>query len=832
MARFRMIGAVCCAMAALLLTTSAPVGAADVTVVPSETYQTIDGFGAFGSMPKLNRRAGNFWEPRPDSYELDRFITDLGASAVRFELPPSVYPVEGEAYDWSGSVFGTGGMTNSFRLMREFIARGTNRFIFSIWSPPCWMKISGECNGPYEASASSGPLDNILKTEYYDDLAKFIADFCVTVRDSVGVEPYAVSVQNEPYFHEPYNSCVYYEDKLDQLVTLTAQELDNRGLGTMIYGAEHMFNNKTNYYGLMLDNAGLDVWAMHGYTNGVNPDYGTATDWEQVYATVSGKGKKLWMTETTDPGSYMFTAKTLHAAFKSGKVSLWTWWAYADNMGDYERDTVSKVDTAFAPNGNYLASRHYFRFVRPGATMVGCNSAQTDLWATAFKNPDNTYVIVLVNTASSATTADVQGTGMPSTWQRYETSGGRNCEHTGSVGSSNVSVPGLSVVTLFSGEPVPVLPADTTANSVAEPTPSNVIGELNLKGDDEVDIYVNGNKVELGDDLKGVVSLNQGQNVIACKLFNRAWGGGLLSSMLLPQNDTMRTGTDWKFTYVEPSGDWTGLTYDDSQWRPANDIGPVDIWPGFAKWGLSAVNLYYQKARWLYCDSKMYFRKNVSAGSDQALKVFGNNFSYKCYIDGVLIKESNSLNDCDDPSTDKVEICLEREPEIIGTLPAGNHCLSWEITESDVDGNGVLFKGYTQTGRTDFPICVDTTWKCYPDLEQGWNTAGFNDDHWFGVDTIHAWQGRSPSNDYVPYAYPNTFWYRHVFNSAEATNMVINVIKPNQLKQIKKVEYFDLRGRRITAPMRGGNIANSLILQRTIRKDGAREAMKMLRQER
>jgi len=146
------------AFAVLIAATTAP--AATVTIDATQTYQTIEGLGAFASMPTLYRSAGAFWMPRPDSYEINRLITDLGASVLRFELTPTVYPTQGEPYDWSGAVFGTGGMSESFRLMREYQALGANRFIFSVWSPPCWMKESGNCTGPYEADAGAGPLGN------------------------------------------------------------------------------------------------------------------------------------------------------------------------------------------------------------------------------------------------------------------------------------------------------------------------------------------------------------------------------------------------------------------------------------------------------------------------------------------------------------------------------------------------------------------------------------------------------------------------------------------------------------------------------------------------
>lgn len=796
--------------------------AATVSLTPGTTFQTIEGIGAFAAQPYLNRRAGSFWVTRPGSYEIDRFITDLGASAIRFEVPPSVYPVEGQPYDWNGSVFGTGGMRETFRLMREYRARGADKFIFTVWSPPCWMKISGNCTGPREGSAGEGPMDNILKPDKYDALAAFLADFCQAVKDSAGIEPYGLSVQNEPYFHEPYNSCVYYEADLNTLVTKTRATLNAKTLGTRVFGAEHMFGNGTGYYGLMLDNAGLNAWAVHGYTDGVNPNYGTAAEWATMWGTVNGKGKKLWMTETTGGSNTQMTARTLHAALGSGNVSLWTWWTYADNLGTYGQ--TDGVNTSYIPNGTYWGTRHFARFARPGAQRIGCSSDQTTLWATAYKNSDNTYAVVLINTATTATTATISGAGLPTNWQRYESAGTLNCSHTGQVGSTNVAVPASGVVTLYSGSPVPVLPADTIASSVAAPTQSTTIGELNVFGDDTIDVYINGNKIQFSQSKSAIVTLVRGQNSIACKLVNGAWGGGMLASMLLPGNDTLRSGTAWKFTYKEPASTWTQTSFDHSSWYQAIDVGPVDMWPGFQSWGMSAVNLYYQKARWLYCHNKMYFRKTMNVSQAQQLRLFGNNFRLKLYIDGTQVGTENSTFVCPTGG------CIGTvNPANLSTITAGNHTIGLEVTEAVVDGNGVLLKFYGQpTASTWGDVHLDSTWKCSPDLVTGWNTSGFNDASWInpGHD-VDTWMGRGPNNAQVPYVYPRKFWYRALFNSQDATEIVLRQI-PGKGLTISTVEHFNLRGQKVPASMMKSK-PTSVTVRRVLNPDGTMETVRKVK---
>ena len=123
-----------------------------------------------------------------------------------------------------------------------------------------------------------------------------IADYCLAVKDSVGVEPYALSMQNEPAFSEPYESCVYYAEELNELITLIGPKLQERGLTTRLFGSEHMFWDRSAY-AILTENPYLYAYAVHGYTNGVDPDYGTASEWGEL-KTIAGSNK-VWMTETT-----------------------------------------------------------------------------------------------------------------------------------------------------------------------------------------------------------------------------------------------------------------------------------------------------------------------------------------------------------------------------------------------------------------------------------------------------------------------------------------------------------------------------------------------------
>lgn len=799
-------------ISSLSLFATAPEADQTIDLDPSITYQTIEGFGTYFGLPMLKRRAGeNFWVDRPQDYEIDRYIKDLGVSAIRFNVPSSSYPAEGQPYDWTGAEAGDGGASHVFAQMRRYLERGTDRFVASVWSPPCWMKASGLCNGPEASHEDRG--DNYLLPEYYDEFAAFLTDYCKAVRDSVGVELYALSVQNEPRFSQPYESCVYHEDELNRLVTLTGQKLRAAGLSTRIFGAEHMIFDSRGYDALWTNDY-LHAYAMHGYQDGVDPNNGTAATWREIYENLDAHGKKVWMTETGGlHNSRLYTpletATIIHAALGSGKVSLYTWWTYFYNLGTYV--TTNGIPTKFVPGGTYYGSKHYFRFIRPGAQMIGCPNPATGLHATAFRNPDGTYAVVVINNSGQAKTFSVAGVSGV-TWQKYQSYLNlEKCEHTGSSDGSSITIDQDRVMTLFSGDPIPELLPDTTADVVAAPPPTPDVCALNAHGDDILDLYLNGQKIQFGDDKMARVSVLRGENVIACKLINTMWGGGLIMSMLLPDGDTLRTDGTWKMSYKEPHEGWTSLGYDDSQWGAPTEMGTVDVWPGWENWGTSGVNIFHHKAQWITGALKTYFRNDVDIEENSTLIVRGNNVRVKMWVDGAFVKQTSGV--------------LSFTQEDFGSISAGTHTIAFEVEDAAKDGNGVLFKCWAEGGFED-QIVVNTSWKCWFEEQSGWYEPGFDDSEWINPAMNRAYDSEAG----VPWIYPNTFWYRKVFTSSEGA-LTLGTIVPKRMaarRTALAVEYYNVSGRKINVGRGSRSLGGTVLIRRAIMPKGASRFTKTL----
>jgi hypothetical protein len=126
------------------------------------------------------------------------------------------------------------------------------------------------------------------------------------------------------------------------------------------------------------------------------------------------------------------------------------------------------------PNAKYYASRHFYRFIRPGARQVESSSSSTTMQVAAFKHPvTNCLTVVLLNTAATPATVNLLGSGLPSEFT-METSTASAKRVQSTVGASGISVPATSVVTLVSGQYAHTEPAIAVRADRAKPSAASV----------------------------------------------------------------------------------------------------------------------------------------------------------------------------------------------------------------------------------------------------------------------------------------------------------------------------------------------------------------------
>ncbi len=362
-----------------------------LTLDRSTRYQTIDGFGAFLGTGAWNEQKQDITLP---------FVQDLGITVGRFgivdvDFEPhndnaNPYITDFDAFDRSAL---------PLDWMRRLKAESAvEKYILTVWSPPDWMKKSRS------RAAVTGSGENFLEQRYYEEYAEFLAAIVHIVREETGIELYAISVQNEPQFNEPYASSLLPADKMAQVLAVVSRRFAAEGIQTKLFMPEALPQQKgIDEYIRQLDlvpdaSQGTDIIAIHNYDgDGINVGGAGAQEWADIYqwANVT-RPRRIWMTETSGhPNTWsgaMLLFGNIYNALAYGNVSAWVWWTLAETSGAAQFGLM--VDNQ--PTARYAVSRHFYRAIQPGAIRIRI-AAPDDLLALAFENPDGTTVIVLYN---------------------------------------------------------------------------------------------------------------------------------------------------------------------------------------------------------------------------------------------------------------------------------------------------------------------------------------------------------------------------------------------------------------------------------------------------
>lgn len=436
-ARARLIAAI----AALTAGAASPALSITVTVDVDSTYQTIEGFG------------GCSWSCG-DDHQWEDVVTDLGATVVRLRSHIGFSDIQVP-------------VVNTVKQLRiDYPVK----FIASFWTPPATMKVNGSINGSGLDCSDAATCTNTLKEDAIPAWAAYCADYVKRIKEQTGVDLYGFSFQNEPAFNEPYSSCVYTADKYARTLKAVAAEFDKENIPALIFGAEDMAHNATSNsvtgYANLIKNdsealAALDRFAVHGYTNGVDPQDVSSgfMAWHQVGAAAGVwlGGKPVWQTETSGFGldweGALALGISIMQALKYAKASMWTFWTFTNCKGS--DDVFELFDNR--KTKRYYVSKNYYRYIRPEAVMVSCNTEEEAakerspaVMSAAFVHAQQqTITLVLINTTSSTQDVQFSGTPLPPSFARYETSSSRNCAGIGTLDPADgITLPAKSVTTL------------------------------------------------------------------------------------------------------------------------------------------------------------------------------------------------------------------------------------------------------------------------------------------------------------------------------------------------------------------------------------------------
>jgi O-glycosyl hydrolase len=443
----------------------------NIIIDKSIKYQTIDGFGFFGAND-VWWATQNLWN---DTWG-EKIINDLGITIWRNEWDPPSIPGAAQDADWNKQKPVVLGLKANAAKYGVAI-----KYIVSIWSPPADMKWlcnfswAGDANATRNAGTVSTKNGGTLNPDKYIDYATWLKS-CIQSYKDIGADLYAVSLQNEPMFSEPYNSCTYTTSWYCDLLNNVVPAIKATYPLVKIFGAENMLemegksNNYPYFYHQAIKNNttakdNIDILAVHGYSDGVSASSGS--ELAKMWANHSEQfsvpmNKPVWMTETsgyaeswtgtsTTPGAINL-AMDIYSGLNFGNIRAWVWWQGSESSGISNYSLMSNN----TGGKKYYVSKHFFRYIRPGAVRVKSSSDDPDIFVTAFEHQEKgTNTIIIINNGSESKSISIQGADLPASYKIYlTTSGSENCKESGTIntgGESRFDLPTKSIVTLQAG---------------------------------------------------------------------------------------------------------------------------------------------------------------------------------------------------------------------------------------------------------------------------------------------------------------------------------------------------------------------------------------------
>ncbi|MGE5630612.1 MAG: glycoside hydrolase family 30 protein [Caulobacteraceae bacterium] len=280
-------------------------------------------------------------------------------------------------------------------------AKGSRiKLLASPWSPPWWMKTNGEMNH-----------GGRLKEEYRHSWAKYYTKYIRAYKEE-GIDIWGISVQNEPDAVQTWDSCIYSHEEERDFVrdylgpVLTEEALENINIIVWDYNTDQVYDRAKVI---------LEDGKCAKYVWGVGFHWYSGDQFYNLDRTHrSFPDKKLLFTEGCQEGGVHLDSWAVGERYGHNMINDFNNWAVGwidwnmvlnqtggpNHVGNYcDAPIIANTDTdeIYYENSYYYIG-HFSRYIQPGAVRIDCSCNDCEkLEAAAFKNPDGTLAIVVIN---------------------------------------------------------------------------------------------------------------------------------------------------------------------------------------------------------------------------------------------------------------------------------------------------------------------------------------------------------------------------------------------------------------------------------------------------
>ncbi len=292
-------------------------------------------------------------------------------------------------------------------IKRAFeVADGDLKMFVSPWSPPGWMKDS-------QKKLTGGSLLDEYRQSWANHFVKFIDAY-----EAEGIPVWGLTVQNEPMAQTPWENCIYTAvQERDFVRDFLGPTLEKNGMSDkklivwdhnrdlIFQRASTMFNDKE---------AAKYVWGIgfHWYEPWTGSDmlFDNLTRVKEAFPEVNlvfteGCVERFEFDRLNDWSLGERYGKSMVHDFNCGTVAWTDWNILLDEKGGPNHvgnmcfspvhADLSKGELIYTNSYYYIG--HFSKFIKPGAKRISCSSNRDVLQSTAFKNPDGSVIVVVMN---------------------------------------------------------------------------------------------------------------------------------------------------------------------------------------------------------------------------------------------------------------------------------------------------------------------------------------------------------------------------------------------------------------------------------------------------
>lgn len=293
-------------------------------------------------------------------------------------------------------------------MIKEILEVNPDMYIYAApWSPPGWMKTSGNMCGGY------------MRDKYIDCYAEYLIRF-VEEYEKCGIHISALTPQNEPETqqHNSMPACVWHPETEVKFISVLRKKLNERGLDTEIFLYDYNFNNWQRPMWCLdtfedLKNE-CNAVSFHYYGGAIEHTAALRKAYPNLKLHFTEGGPRLFDHYDTDWCKWgIMLAKTLNCGFSS-----FTGWNLmldekgGPNIGPHFCGglvTKNSITGELSYSGQLKALRHFAPFMKKNSRVLSVESSENcenmfkysvpsfPMHATVFDNPDGTRVYVLVN---------------------------------------------------------------------------------------------------------------------------------------------------------------------------------------------------------------------------------------------------------------------------------------------------------------------------------------------------------------------------------------------------------------------------------------------------